>query len=261
MTDLKLGKKDHVEDRRDFKFLDFVKPSVVLPKIPQYFGHEKYLKFPMCGNGPDDTVRPGFGGAGDCVLASADHQTQLWLNQQGVPSPRFLFNGATAIADYSAVTGYVVGDDYTDNGTMIRDALKYRQSTGIIDTKGNRHKIGAYLQLDPGNIDHVLMSMYLFGACEIGIQFPSSAWSQLGKLWKPVAGATIEGGHDIPLVARRSPGWRCVTWGATQYLNLAFFQKYCDEAWAIVSPESLRKTGLTAEGFDLQGLNDALAGL
>lgn len=259
---MKLGKREFILDGRDFMFADFAKPKVVLPTLPKYFGHERSLKFPMCGNGPDDTVQPGFRGAGDCVLAAADHETQLWLNQQGVRVPSRLFNGATAIKDYSAITGYVVGDDSTDQGTYIRDALKYRQKTGIIDTEGNRHRIGAYLQLEPGNTEHILMAMYLFGACEIGIQFPSSAWDQLGKTWKPVAGATIEGGHDIPLVARRSTGWRCVTWGKTQYMNTKFYTTYCDEAWAIVSEESLKKTtGKTAEGFNLQDLNDALSAL
>lgn len=256
---LQLGKKQYVPDSRDLRFADFKKPKITLPKVPTTFGHEKGLQWGMLGNGPDDTVTPGFNGAGDCVFAAAAHETQLWLNEAGVPSPRFLFNGQTTISDYSAVTGYQVGQDWTDNGTEIREALKYRQKTGILDTKGNRHRIGAYLALDPHNHKDVLLAMYLFGACEIGFAFPDSAWDQLGQKWTVVPGAQIEGGHDVPLVARRSGGWRCVTWGANQYMSVAFYDQYVDEAWCLISPESLKlTTGRTYEGFNLQDLNDAL---
>ena len=146
---LKLGKKPATYDRRDL-LLKNLEPQNHSPSHPKHFGHEKLVaakSWRMLGNGPDDTVSPGFGGAGDCVFAGGDHETMLWTLEGGAPAK---FTGANAIADYIAVTGYdpkapldADGENPTDNGTNVRDALNYRQKTGLIDAAGKRHKIGA----------------------------------------------------------------------------------------------------------------------
>lgn len=258
---LKLGKTEHTEDKRDLLLGTYVDLANVLPHIPVTFGHETGLDYPMDGNGPDESVAPGFEGAGDCVFAGAGHETQVWRKAAGL-APAAI-TGKSSIKDYSAVTGYVVGDDSTDQGTNVRDALKYRVKSGIHDDKGGRHKITAYLALDPGNVDHLYAAMYLFGAVGIGIQFPQSAMDQFnrGKSWTPVKGSPIEGGHYIPLVARRQ-ALRCVTWAKLQYMTIAFFREYCDEAWAILSPEAINSaTKKSPEGFDLATLKKDLAAL
>ena len=123
-------------------------------------------------------------------------------------------------------------------GDSVRQALKYRQNTGLIDAAGKRHKIGAYLALEPGNVDHLLEALYLFGVVGIGMQFPASAMDQFdaGKPWSVVAGTQIDGGHYVPFVAKRA-NFDCVTWGRLQQMTAQFYTKYCDEAWAILSPE------------------------
>jgi hypothetical protein len=104
----------------------------------------------MLGNGPDDSVQKGFKGAGDCVFAGAGHETILWNALAGITVP---ITGKENISDYSAVTGYVIGDDSTDQGTDVRTALLYRQKTGILDSNGKRHKIGPFLALDWKKLD------------------------------------------------------------------------------------------------------------
>jgi len=51
-----------------------------------------------------------------------------------------------------------------------------------------------------------------------------------------------------------------VTWGRLQQMTLQFYKKYCDEAWAILSPEML-KGGLSLEGFDITQLQIDLSSL
>jgi hypothetical protein len=51
-----------------------------------------------------------------------------------------------------------------------------------------------------------------------------------------------------------------VTWGRIQQMTTQFYKKYCDEAWAILSPEMLR-AGKSLEGFDLKQLQDHLKAL
>ncbi|MDR3628898.1 MAG: hypothetical protein P4L42_01035 [Desulfocapsaceae bacterium] len=258
----KLGKMPATYDKRDLQFSNY-RTTAPLPPYPKYFGHEQLIPakgWQMLGNGPDNTVSPGFQGAGDCVFAGGDHETMLWTLEGGKPA---VFTGANSIADYSAVTGYDPANPASDQGTDVRTALAYRQNTGLIDSTGNRHKVAAYLALEPGNTDHLYEALYLFGVVGIGIQFPSSAMDQFnaGKPWSVVSGASVEGGHYIPLVARRT-NLECVTWGQIQQMTSGFYKKYCDEAWAILSPEVF-KNGTDLEGFNfaqLQADLNALSG-
>lgn len=256
-TRLRLGKLPATRDKRDLLFRNYLTGK--LPTPPKQFGHENLISddlWQMLGNGPDDSVAPGFQGAGDCVFAGACHETMLWTREGGQPAT---FTGANAIAAYSKVTGYNPKTGANDNGTDVRTALKFRQKTGIQDSSGVTHKIGAFLAIEPGNFTHVLQALYLFGAVGLGIQFPSSAMDQFNanEPWAVTKGSSIEGGHYIPLVASRST-LECVTWGRTQLMTTAFFSKYCDEAYAILSPEMLH-AGMSPEGFDLAQLQADLA--
>lgn len=259
-TKFKLGKTAATYDQRDLMFAQY-RTAEALPSHPKNFGHEKLVganAWQMLGNGPDNTVSKDFQGAGDCVWAGGDHETMLWTLESGAP----------AITDYSAVTHYNPkaspgpnGENPTDNGTDVRVALKYRQKTGLIDAAGKRHKIGAYVSLELGNMDELLEALYLFGVVGIGIKFPDSAMDQFnaGKPWRVVPGPAPTGGHYIPLVAFRNT-LECVTWGRLQQMTTSFFKKYCDEAWAILSPEMLVH-GKSLEGFDLAQLEADLKAL
>jgi hypothetical protein len=256
----KLGKLPATYDKRDLQFAMY-RTAEAMPSHPKHFGHEQLVgadAWNMLGNGPDDTVSPGYQGAGDCVFAGGDHETMLWTLESGSPAR---FTGANAIADYSAVTGYnpharpdVNGANPTDHGTNVRDALKFRQATGLADVTGARHKIGAYVALEPGNLEQLLEALYLFGVVGIGIRFPLSAMDQFhaGKPWSVVPGPDPTAGHYIPLVAYRT-NLECVTWGRIQRMTSQFYRTYCDEAWAILSPEMLLR-GKSLEGFDLSEL-------
>jgi hypothetical protein len=244
---LKYGKKPATYDRRDLRYVHYRKGP--LPAHPAQFGHENLIGATAWGMLGNDSV-------GDCVFAGSDHETMLWTTEAGDPAA---FGPDQAIADFSAVTGYIPGKPETDQGTDVRQALQYRQATGLIDAKGARHKIGAFLALEPGNIDHLLEALYLFGAVGIGLEVPQSAEDQFGagKPWSVAHGKqNILGGHYVPLVADRG-NLVVVTWGRLQQMTLQFYEKYCDEAWAILSPEML-KGGVSLEGIDLAALQTDL---
>jgi len=239
-----LGKKPATYDERDLQFAHYLDPAFALPPHPLNFGHEQ--AFPAKGWGMLGNDR-----AGDCVFAGGAHETMLWNAEAKNIVP---FSDACVLSDYSALTGYDPSDPSTDQGTNVRDALKYRQKTGLIDANGVRHKIGAYVALEPGNLQQLLEALYLFGAVGGGFKFPDSAMKQFnkGKFWSVVPGANIEGGHYVPVVARRSliVG---VTWAQTQPMTTTWYKVYNDEAWAILSPEML-SSGKSPEGFDLPTL-------
>jgi len=245
--DLKLGKKEYKSSEKDFKYSKYVN-LVKLPTYPNVFGHNAMFKdWGMLGN---DIV-------GDCVFAGADHETMIWTTEGKKPAS---FTNACALSDYSKVTGYVSGDPSTDNGTDVREALTYRRKTGIKDSKGKRHKIGAFLLLDQKNLNHILTATYLFSAVGIGLRFPDSAMEQFdqNKPWTVVKGPEPKEGHYVPIVGYDGKYIYCVTWGKTQAMSIDFFLKYCDEAWAILSEEFL-VNGKSPEGFDLNQLKQDLS--
>ena len=256
-TELRLGKAAPSYDHRDLKFRDFLVPER-LPTPPAQFGFGTlYQDWGMLGNGPDDSVEPGFQGAGDCVFAGACHETMLWNREAGHP---VTFTGANTISDYSAVTGYVIDDPNSDQGTNVRTALGYRRSTGVIDSGGQRHTIGAYVALEPGNWEELIQAAYVLLAVGIGLEFPSSAMDQFnnGQIWSVVPGSQVEGGHYVSVTGRRTADdIGLITWGRRQGMTRSFYTKYCDEAWGIITLEEL-KNGRNVRGFDYPGLQSAL---
>jgi hypothetical protein len=247
---LKLGKKAARPEAVKFKLTDFVNLTE-LPKPPRSFGHEALFGRKAWGMLGND-------GFGDCVWAGAAHETMMWNKEVGKD---VLFTDKQVLSDYSAVTGFNPSDPNTDQGTDMKEAASYRRKTGIIDAKGVRHKVAAYLSITPGNIQEHYVALYLFGAVGIGIEFPGTAMDQFnkGKSWSVVRGARIEGGHYIPLVAKRTH-IECVTWGQVQPMTTAFFTKYNDESIVYVSNEALvnRKS---PEGFDYEKLMQCLGAL
>lgn len=247
---MKLGKKPFVADERDISF-SAVLETVALPTPPVRFGHGTlFSNWGMLGNDQ----------YGDCVFAGGAHEVMLTNKLAGRV---VLFDDKHVLADYGAVTGFTPDNPDSDQGTDVRVALGYRRRTGLADSKGARHKIGAYVSIQPRNWDELMQAVYVFSAVGIGFEFPASAMTQFnrGLPWDVVPGSPIEGGHYVPVVGRSSRSTAgVVTWGRRQGMTRAFYETYNDEAWAIVFPEELRN-GVTERGMDLSQLQHALAAL
>jgi hypothetical protein len=251
---LHTGKHPFVPDDRDLKLEDYVDLAATI-HVPWNLGHEDRMPQPrlMLGNGPDDSVAPGFGGAGDCVLALIANAIRLACAIGGKPIPPI--TGREAIAAYSEVTGYVLGDASTDNGTDMRNALNWWRKTGFRDANGVRHKLGAFALIPQGGHRNWYRALWqLDVGVGLGIQFPTSAMDQFnaGKVWQLVPGATIDGGHAILLDARRQ--WPKVeTWARDQDVSEPFLEHQVDEAWALFMPDMLID-GKTPEGLNVAQL-------
>jgi hypothetical protein len=249
MPTLKLGKKPATDDSRDLLFSTYL-DATKLPAVPAQFGHEALF-------GPKAWGMLGNDEWGDCAWAGPAHETMLLTKEGGKPAS---FTTAGVLSDYSAGTGFdphsgPPGHNPTDKGSDVRAVLKYRRKTGIIDAAEKRHKIGAFVKLEPKNLTHVYQALYLFQAVGIGIEFPGTAMEQFneGKPWSVVPGAQIEGGHYVCCVGKRA-NIDIVTWGALQQMTVEFFEQYCDEAWVYISTEDLNK-GEDPDGFNLTQLH------
>jgi hypothetical protein len=242
----KLGKKKAVHDPKALLLADYLDLTTVLPSIPAhcYWG-SKIKTWPMFGN---DTL-------GDCTIAAAGHLVQEWTADESteVDVPE-----SAIIEAYSGACGYVVGDPSTDQGGVETVVLDYWKKTGI-----GGHKLFAYMSLEPGNIDHIKASVFLFGGVYIGIGLPVTAQSQSGPglCWSapPGGDATPDGtpgswgGHAVPVIGYNANVLTIVTWGSIQYMTYKFWADYTDEAYAPLSLDwSPTAAGKVApEGFDL----------
>ena len=203
----------------------------LLPTPPEEFGYEGELP-PDCGVLANDQF-------GDCVFAGADHETMLWTALADAEIP--VFTPATALADYSAVTGFDPNDPASDQGTDMQVAASYRRKTGIIDAAGARHLVGAYVALEAGNLDQHRLAVWLFGAVGLGITISDRQVDQFkaGLPWDGPLGAG-QGGHYVPLVGFRGGYLLVVTWGRVQRVSPAFFRAHNDESVAYFSEEMLK---------------------
>jgi hypothetical protein len=247
---MKLGRNPSTKEVK-FKFGQFADRRK-LPQPPKEFGNETFL--------PRDGWHTfGNENFGDCVLAGAAHETLLWCHVGQSQQARF--DDKSVLAAYSAITGFNPSDPSTDQGTDMAAAASYRRNTGMTDADGRVHKVKAYLEIDADDLVAHYQALWLFEAVGIGFRFPASAWSQFkaGKPWSYVRGSSIDGGHYVPLVAKRR-SLQCVTWGKLQPMSTTFLQKLNEESLVYISEEALLNQK-SQEGFDYAGLLDALNSL
>jgi hypothetical protein len=257
MPGLKLGKAPATADQRDLMFHKYV-DKTKLPAPPAEFGNESLFApkgWGMLGN--DEW--------GDCVWAGAGHETMLLSKLGGAAAD---FTAQDVLSAYESVTGFRPSagppeHNPTDKGTQPRLAYGYRRATGIVDVTGKTHKIGAYLKLERGNLEHVYQAVYLFEVVGIGFKFPEYAMRQFneGEPWDVISGEEPDprDGHYVPCIGKRE-NIEVVTWGAVQQMTVPFFEAYCDEAWTYISEEDL-VNGVAKTGFDLEQLKADLRAL
>lgn len=243
MGQYKTGKRPARKGAIKFGFADYFDVKK-LPVPPPRFGHENIGKpWGMLANDEHSC----------CVFSGAAHEHMVWTHEGGLPVADF--EDANVLADYSAVTGFQLGDEDTDQGTDMAAAASYRRRVGIVDAKGVRRKIAGYVSLKPGDVDQLIAATYLTGAVGVGLNLPKGAMDEFDahKPWDVHHGKShgTEGGHYVTCIGRNSAGMLLiVTWGAFHAMSPAFYQQWSDEAVLYYSPEIIRPDKKTPEGFD-----------
>lgn len=164
------------------------------------------------------------------------------------------------IALYSAVGGYVPGDESTDQGCDEGAMCAYMAAKGFLG-----HKSAASGPVDPGNLDHVRWAQQLFGTCRLGWNLPGYAEDLFsgGKVWDvQTIGDQSTEGHDTALVDYRGGLLYVISWydSAIAYprklvpVTPAFALKYLEEAHAELFEDFIASNGIAPSGFDLADL-------
>ena len=185
---------------------------------------------------------------GDCTIAAAGHMIEAWTAEsRGHPlevSERSVLSAFDHVKQVDPLTG--------EDGAVVLDVLRYWRRDGIA-----RHRIGAYVQVPVH--DHVLVRScaWLFGGLYTGVQWPLIArdqpvWDWTGSLAGPARPGSW-GGHAVDLVRYAQDGLTVVTWGRLQDVTWDFWDRYCDEVYAILSRDFLAH-GRAPNGFDRAAL-------
>jgi hypothetical protein len=239
----KLGKLPVRTDVRTLSLARYV-DRARLPAAPEVLDLTGHVpEWPMYAN---DRV-------GDCTIAAAAHMIEAWTGEarhQAIEvSERAVLDAFDRVKVVDPLTG--------EEGAVELDVLRAWQNDGVA-----RHRIAAYARVSVHDHDLVRAASWLFGGLYIGLQLPLSAqrqptWDWLGWLTGPARPGSW-GGHAVNVV-RYSPGsLTVVTWGRLQDMTWQFWDRYCDEAYCILSRDFL-DGGHAPNGFDLEALRADLA--
>lgn len=225
----KLGKLAAKKDPRTLKLRSVVKSA--LPAPPDWVDwHRGIASYGLMGN---DQL-------GDCTCAALGHAEQII--SANVPGLSEITVADDAVIKlYEDACGYNPADPNTDQGGIEVNVLNFVRKNGLFGVD----QLIAYADPDPGDITHVKQAIQLFPAVYIGLSLPLSAQSQ--DTWdvdNSEAGAPGSwGGHAVVVVGYDQTDLICITWGYLKRMTWGFWQKYCDEAHAL----------LTANGLGLYG--------
>ena len=195
---------------------------------------------------------------GDCTCADSGHH--LMLRTANVGGTMVTPTTAQVLAMYSAITGYVPGDESTDQGASETDVCNYLQSTGLCG-----HKSEGSAMINPLSMDHLRWCVQLFGACRLGIVVGQDFIQQFSahQPWENVTTDPNPGGHDVPIVKYDAQYAYVVTWGGLQPVTweLLANPQFLDECHGEIYSDFLSATGASPAGFDWQQLTADLAAL
>ncbi len=240
----KLGKLPVRTDVRTLRLAHYVDVSK-LPRPPATLDLTRDVaEWPMYAN---DRI-------GDCTIAAAAHMIEAWTASAT--------GAAVEVTESSVLTAFdrvkLVDPLTGEEGAIELDVLTSWRKQGI-----GRHRISAFARVAVHDHAFVRAGAWLFGGLYIGLALPVSAQQQ--RVWDWTGSLSGDarpgswGGHAVDVVGYDRQTLTVVTWGRLQELTWAFWDRYVDEVWAIISVDFLDETGEAPNGLDLAALKSDLS--
>ena len=190
---------------------------------------------------------------GDCVFAGAAHFEMLVSKLAGRPIDP---TTEQILHEYALATGFDPRDPSTDNGAVESQILRRWKEVGMFG-----RTIDGFIGINPESQTQLKDAVWLFGASLLGIELPVSAQSQ--QVWDvPLGGPKGDGApnswgpHCTLLVGAGRRGVTMITWGQEKQATWEFMRTYCEEAYAILSPDwIIEKTQSSPGGVPLASLH------
>ena len=202
---------------------------------------------------------------GDCTCAAYYHALQVWSANAGgkmVTQP-----DADVVKLYVLACGYnpkVAGEGPGGNEQHV---LTYLLKSGAPTGPGGatKHKIAAFVEVDPRNLDDVKRTIIDCGVAYIGFNVPASLMppnQPPPSVWTvDPSTKKIVGGHAVVLAGYDANGFRVISWGQYYTMTYDFFSTFVDETYAIADATWVEKTGKTPGGFSLEQLEQQMQAL
>ena len=234
----KLGRLPVRHDPRTLRLARYIDPAK-LPEPPAGLDLAAAVgDWPMYGN---DRL-------GDCTTAAAGHMVEAWTAAAGGSAIEVSERAVLDAFEHVKLVDPATGEE----GAVELDVLRFWRKRGI-----GGHRIGAYAAVSLHDEHLVRAAAWLFGGLYIGLAMPLTAqrqhvWSWTGSLRGPARPGSW-GGHAVDVVGYDAGSLTVVTWGRLQTMSWSFWERYCDEAYAIISTDFLAH-GRAPNGFDLAAL-------
>jgi hypothetical protein len=217
---------------------------------------------PVAQNWAPDTTFPIWCNdrLGCCTQVSVASAIRTWT---GAAQSPVLLTNAHVVDNYSAASGYVMGQPQTDQGGIEVDVLNHWVTSGYERPGQTRDFLTAFGWVNPKNHDSVRRSIAFLGGLYIGVSLPGVAMT--GTDWIVVPNATIAGGHAVFLHGYDADWLYLNSWGERVRMSWGFLDAYADEAYGLVSRENFLDThgdspmreGLDALAVELQAARAA----
>jgi hypothetical protein len=202
---------------------------------------------------------------GDCTCAAFYHALQVWSAKvQG---------SIETEPDEDVEKLYIQACHYNPRtggegpGGNEQHVLTYLLRTGApTGSEGQmRHKIAAFVEVDPRNTDDVKRAIANCGVAYIGFNVPQyivPAGKSPPQTWDVQNdNAAIVGGHAVVLAGYDANGARVISWGSYYTMTWSFFTKYADEVYAIADSTWIDNGGKTPGGLTLAELEAQMQAL
>ena len=243
---IKLGRKRPVARGPRFKLNNYLMKA--MPAPPPTCDYTPLAAVPLANVYLNDSL-------GDCVIAGIAHVDGVLTGNVG-DAATFTDQQITVL--YSAIGGYVPGDDSTDNGCDEQTALNYFQQHGLLPD--GSHKAQAWVSVDGSNTTECMTALWLFENLFFGIELPD-AWvspfpSNPGFTWDVAGDADPSNGHCVTGFAYDAAGVTIDSWGMLGKITWAAIAKYAStagsgELYTILSQDAISKaTQKAPNGFD-----------
>jgi hypothetical protein len=248
-------------------FEDYITDKEALPAAPLDVDHVTDVSaFYMYANGPDPSAPPAIAatGIGNCPYAAGAEYFNVTSAFSGIYPGGVHFPTATVVSAYSAGTGYVLGNEATDQGSTLTAAAAWFTANPLVDEKGRPHQLAGWSQIrdfaDPWTLRRVIN---LGGAVYMGYCLPDNAMDafESGQPFTDLSEAPDQNeGHCMLYSYSDLASWlsspdtasgKDITWGAAQPLSPAWNSKYGFQALFLVTQDYVAKNGLTVQGYNL----------
>jgi hypothetical protein len=231
----KLGKGVAKRDKRNFKFGALLRAAPVLPRSYDFDTKHPGIPTPMFAN---DAL-------GCCVISGRGHQTLRFEKiEQG---------SVLMLTDKEITKEYFKQTGGADSGLIVADSLSLWRHKGWKVSK-HTYRIQAYAEVNRGDRNQVRQAIYADVGVGIGVNLPNSARDEVqsGQVWAITTGPGSSpgswGGHYVYVCGYTRSGPVCITWGRKQQMTWAWFDKYCDEAYAIFDAKNRFKKAMIDGG-------------